>query len=77
MRLLTGQSSSLLSSPDPADQERLIREIILAQQGQREAAEGLKSELLAFSDLIDGRGVEELPELENGDDERVPEVGID
>ena len=46
-------------------------------QGQREAAEELKRELLAFSDLIDGRGTEELPELENGDDARAPEVGID
>lgn len=54
----------------------MIREIILAQQGQREAAEELKRELLAFSDLIkDGRGTEELPELENGDNDGTPEVG--
>ncbi|HEV7472497.1 MAG TPA: N-6 DNA methylase [Pyrinomonadaceae bacterium] len=54
--------------PKPADQERLIREIMLAQQGQRDAAERLKGELLTFSDIIDGRGTEELPEIIDSDD---------
>jgi hypothetical protein len=34
-----------------------------APQGQRDAAEKLKKALLAFSDMIDGRGEEELPEV--------------
>lgn len=55
--------------PDPAEQERLIAEIIAAQQGQRDAADRLRRELLIFSDLIDGRGGEELPEIDEGDDQ--------
>lgn len=52
---------------DPREQEALIAEIIAAQQGHRDAAKRLKRELLLFSDMIDGRGTEELPEV--GEDE--------
>ena len=58
--------------PDPAEQERLITTIIAAQEGQRNAAERLKRELLMFSDLIDGRGAEELPEIDDDENEAVP-----
>jgi type I restriction enzyme M protein len=57
---------------DRAEQERLIREIIAAQQGQRDAADRLKHELLVFSDLIDGRGTEELPEIDEDEDRVLP-----
>jgi len=36
--------------------------------GQRAAAEALRHEFNAFSDLIDGRGDEELPEIPDDDD---------
>jgi type I restriction enzyme M protein len=58
--------------PDHEEQERLISEIIAAQQGQRDAADRLKRELLLFSDLIDGRGTEELPDVSDNEDEIIP-----
>jgi type I restriction enzyme M protein len=51
---------------DPAEQQRLIASITAARNGLRQAAENLRGALLSFSDLIDGRGEEELPEV-NGD----------
>jgi type I restriction enzyme M protein len=45
------------------EQRRLIASITAARQGMRQAAEKLRHELLAFSDLIDGRGEEELPKV--------------
>jgi type I restriction enzyme M protein len=60
--------------PDREDQKRLIAGIQEARLNQRRAAALLHDELLRFSDIIDGRGAEELPELngepvddENGD----------
>ena len=50
---------------NPNEQRRLIAAITAARQGMRQAAETLRHELLAFSDLIDGRGEEELPEVPN------------
>ncbi|PYJ09973.1 MAG: hypothetical protein DME93_12070 [Verrucomicrobia bacterium] len=53
---------------DRAEQQRLIEGITAAQNGQRQAAETLRQQMLAFSNIIDGRGAEELPELdENGE----------
>ena len=49
--------------PDAAEQRRLIAGITTARVGMRLAAETLRQQLLAFSDLIDGRGAEELPEV--------------
>jgi len=49
--------------PDKREQQSLIAEIVKTRKGQREAAEKLKKALLAFSDMIDGRGEEELPEV--------------
>ena len=45
------------------EQRRVIAAITAARQGIRQAAETLRHELLAFSDLIDGRGEEELPKV--------------
>lgn len=60
-----------ISFPENADeQRRLIASIVAARAGMRQASETLRQELLAFSDLIDGRGTEEIPELqeeESGD----------
>jgi type I restriction enzyme M protein len=45
-------------------QRRLIEEIIQAKSGQRNAQYKLKQALARFSDVIDGRGEEELPEVD-------------
>jgi type I restriction enzyme M protein len=47
----------------PKEQRRLITEMTAARQGMRQATETLRHELLAFSDLLDGRGEEELPKV--------------
>lgn len=52
--------------PDREEQKRLIAGIQGARLNQRCAAALLHDELLRFSDIIDGRGTEELPEL-NGE----------
>ena len=46
---------------DPSEQRKLIADIVAARAGMRQASETLRQELLAFSDLIDGRGTEEIP----------------
>ena len=54
----------------PADeQERRIERIQQARIGQRTAAETLRHEFNQFSDLIDGRGDEELPDIPEDDEE--------
>jgi type I restriction enzyme M protein len=50
--------------PDRAEQERLIAEIASAREQQREASETLRTALAAFSDRIDARGAEELPDVD-------------
>jgi type I restriction enzyme M protein len=45
------------------EQERLVREISAARLQQRAAANALRGAFNVFSDLIDGRGDEELPEI--------------
>ena len=55
---------------EPREQQRMTAAIVQARQSQRNASERLRREMLAFSDIIDGRGVEELPELDNGGDEQ-------
>lgn len=53
-----------IAFPANADeQRRLIAGIVAARAGMRQASETLRQELLAFSNLIDGRGTEEIPEL--------------
>lgn len=49
--------------PTIEEQRRLIREIQGARDRQREAGLQLRQHLLRFSDLIDGRGEEELPDV--------------
>jgi type I restriction enzyme M protein len=56
--------------PDPYLQRDLINGVSTARRNQRIARMTLEHELLAFSDVVDGRGEEELPEVnseENGD----------
>ncbi len=53
---------------DPEEQSRLISGIVSAKDGMRLAGENLRNELLAFSNIIDSRGAEELPELGEDDD---------
>jgi len=53
-----------IAFPEDQDEQRgLIAGIVAARAGMRQASEALRQELLEFSDLIDGRGTEELPEL--------------
>lgn len=57
---------------DPEQQRHLIAEIQGARAQAKDAAALLKRKMLALSDIIDGRGEEELPEIAadepNGDD---------
>ena len=55
--------------PDAGEQRRLIAAITEARLGMTQAAEALRQSLLVFSNLIDGRGDEELPEIEGGNDD--------
>lgn len=54
--------------PDAEEQRRLIAGITTARAGMRQATKTLHEQLLAFSDLIDGRGVEELPTTDDEED---------
>jgi type I restriction enzyme M protein len=58
--------------PDAAEQRRLIAGITTARTGMRQAADTLRQQLLAFSDLIDGRGAEELPDVVEDEAEEEP-----
>lgn len=49
--------------PDKEEQRRLVGRILEARMGQQEAAAALKTEMLGFSNVIDGRGDEELPDI--------------
>jgi hypothetical protein len=49
---------------DPGEQERLTAEIEQARASQNRASAALRAALTAFSDVVDGRGDEELPEVE-------------
>lgn len=49
--------------PTRLEQRALISEILSARGAQRNATSRLTQELLRFSDLIDGRGDEELPQV--------------
>ena len=53
------------------EQDQLVQGIVRARQSQRAGADELRREFSNFSDLIDGRGDEELPEIpeEGGIDE--------
>ena len=50
---------------DRAEQDRLIADIIAARTQQQGAAATLRTSLNQFNDVIDGRGDEELPEVES------------
>lgn len=49
---------------DPAEQNQLVADVFAARAGQAEASASLRQALMAFSDLIDGRAGEELPDVE-------------
>jgi type I restriction enzyme M protein len=49
--------------PDPDSQRRLIQRIAEARDRKHDAQSALSMALLGFSNIIDGRGDEELPEL--------------
>ena len=53
--------------PDKDVQRRLIDGIRTAREGQHAATGALHCALVGFSDLIDGRGAEVLPEIDVGD----------
>jgi type I restriction enzyme M protein len=48
---------------DAAEQEQLVAAMREARDRQRTASTDLRHRMLEFSDLIDGRGEEELPEV--------------
>ena len=49
--------------PDHEEQRHLISGIHAARLNQRQATTSLHEEFLRFSSVIDGRGAEELPEV--------------
>lgn len=55
--------------PPKPTQQALVAEIFAARRGQADAGEKLKGALMAFSDAIDGRFGEELPEVGGGGNE--------
>ena len=57
--------------PDRVTQKRLIEGIIAARQGQQSAAAVLRLEMAKLNDVIDGRGDEELPDI----DDAIPKEG--
>ena len=63
-QVLDFESLDVCFPPDRAEQSRLITTILLARESQREATESLHSARLTFSDVIDKRGSEELPDLD-------------
>lgn len=54
--------------PNKSDQESIIMNIENARREQRAAAEELQRAFSAFSDLVDGRGDELLPEVEDDEE---------
>jgi type I restriction enzyme M protein len=54
---------------DRSEQLRLMTPVVNARQKQRDAAQRIKAEMLSFSDVVDGRHDEELPEIEDGPDQ--------
>ena len=58
-----------IAYPPTREQQRaLIENILMARASQKVAADQLRGEMLRFSDLIDGRGEEELPEIADGEE---------
>jgi type I restriction enzyme M protein len=62
------ESLEIAFPPTRDEQMRLVSRIVDARTAQRAAGEQLKAEMLLFSDLIDGRGAEELPEIGTDDE---------
>ena len=58
------EAIELAFPPDPEEQHRLIAGITEARGGIRAADEALRRELRVFSSVIDGRGDEELPAID-------------
>ena len=58
---------------DRDEQDRLVADILRARREQTAAAQTLRGAVLEFSDMIDGRGDEELPDIE---DEAGPEDAL-
>lgn len=56
------ESIEIIFPEDRDEQRRLIAGIIKAREGMRQASETLRQQLLLFSDIIDGRGMEEIQE---------------
>lgn len=52
---------------DQGKQRQLIAEIVNARRNQQEASETLKRAMIEFSNVIDGRGEEEYPEVQDYD----------
>ena len=50
---------------DRDEQDRLVADILRARREQSTAAQTLRAAVLGFSDMIDGRGDEELPDIED------------
>lgn len=51
--------------PDKDTQRRLIKDVMAAKYGQQQAQRTLRQAMTAFSDMIDGRGDEELPDIDD------------
>lgn len=62
------EALEIVFPPDRLEQERLIADAVAARQNHRDAGEVLRQEYLVFSNLIDGRGDEQLPDIVDDDD---------
>lgn len=63
------ESLEVCYPPDVQEQRRLIANIQQARAGIRTSIGTLHQEMLSFSDLIDGRSEEELPDVEGPESE--------
>ena len=70
-RTQTGDFENLEIAFPPTDEEQraLIEPILQAREGLRTGSESLRTAALRFDDIIDGRGDEQLPEIESDLDE--------
>lgn len=67
------ESLEIAFPPTRQEQRALVQSIVAVREAQRDAGDRLRQEMLRFSDLIDGRGDEELPAIGGGADEAAPE----
>ncbi|MGM0712494.1 N-6 DNA methylase [Brevibacillus parabrevis] len=63
------EALEIIFPPNPDEQFELIKDVVTARASQRAASDVLKTAMLSFSNLIDGRGDEEIVGLHGDDDD--------